>query len=74
MSMVHLISGNSRTKTQVSELIYPSVATVLVSSSVDLRMVGTKGPEVLEGLCVVCTYIQAKLRVGAGCRTTLTTV
>ena len=49
--MVHLISGNSRTKTQVSELIYPSVAIVLINSSVDLRMDGGfPGGAVVENL------------------------
>lgn len=52
--MVHIISGNAKTKTQVSEL-YLSVAAVLISGSDDLRMGGTK--EMTSGIGSPVYYV-----------------
>lgn len=40
--MIHLVIGSVITKTQVSELIYPPIATVLISSSDDFWMDGSQ--------------------------------
>lgn len=66
VSIVHLINGNVRTKTQVSELIYPSVTTVLVSGSDNLRVDGTKEMTSGDGRSVCFVYITSRLDLGWG--------
>lgn len=62
--MVHLINGNAKTKTHVSDLIYPSVTTVLISGSDNFRVDDTKEMISGDGRPMCFVYVTSRLDLG----------